>query len=489
MRLTGEPDQSRLISILGPCTGAAPTCEITLDGRRAVDYRFADTSGGAVEWSRAIGSATSMVEVMAISHGTGDRAWVAGTGFGQYSLGGPEQGSNATTAYVPFVVQYGEDDGGYVVERRFPTVGYAAPSSVVTMPTGGLVFAARYNSTLDLGGEVAERAVGCAGGMALARYDEALNRVWSNGFGNASCGAPVAGLDSVGGIILSGWLLDRMDFGGGFIGGARVQRLFAAGFDADGGFSQAFDVPTMSTTTAAASAVVGLPDGGIVLGGSFLGQFPLGGVPLDSQGIISGFLVAYTPAGQELWSRPLGVATGGALVSSMALDPGGDLYVLGEFSGTLALEGSSVTSRGDVDVFVARFTGSGDLIWLTSFGGPGLERGGSIAITAKGVAVSGSYSPELQVAAQTLTAAGSEDVFVIGLSREGEVRWARSFGSSGVDRAGGLSSTGDGGLLLAGRFDGVTVNGTGFSIPDAGPRTTAPIRAVRKGAVLLRLWP
>ena len=66
-------------------------------------------------------------------------------------------------------------------------------------------------------------------------------------------------------------------------------------------------------------------------------------------------------------------------------------------------------------------------------------------MTAKGVAVSGSYVLGLQVATQTLTPFGNEDVFVIGLSREGEVRWGRTFGSPGQDRAGGLSSTGDGG--------------------------------------------
>ncbi|MDP1821711.1 MAG: hypothetical protein Q8L48_00635 [Archangium sp.] len=437
-----------------------------------------------MEWSRAIGSATSIVAVTHISHGTGDRAWVGGQASGRFSLGGPEQGSSTDFTLLPFVAQYAEDDGGYVAERRFTVTGNAAPASVVAMAGGGFLLAARYSRTFDLGGEVVGRVGNCPGdGMLLARYDEALNRVWSKGFGGSSCGAPVAGLNSAGGIILSGGLLDPMDFGGGLIGGGGARVLFGATFDADGGFFQSFAVPAMLTTRALASTVLGLPDGGIVLGGRFSGPFPLGGVTLSSTST-AGFLAAYTPAGQELWSSPIGFADGG-LVSSMVLD--GDLYVLGEFSGTLTLQGTSISSRGDVDVFVARFTGQGELVWLRGFGGPSIERAGSIVITAKGVALSGSYHSELQVEAQTLMSMGTEDVFVIGLSREGAVRWARNFGSVGPDRVGALSSTGDGGLLLAGSF-GAAVSSTGFSIPDAGVRNTA-FTAPESGSVLLRLWP
>jgi hypothetical protein len=66
------------------------------------------------------------------------------------------------------------------------------------------------------------------------------------------------------------------------------------------------------------------------------------------------------------------------------LQVAGDALVLsGNFKGTLAAQGITVSSRGDRDVFLARFTMTGALDWLRGFGGPAEDRTDDMATNGR----------------------------------------------------------------------------------------------------------
>src|SRR6185369_343869 len=74
--------------------------------------------------------------------------------------------------------------------------------------------------------------------------------------------------------------------------------------------------------------------GNIISAGYFQGSVDFGGgVPLTSAGGVDLFIAKYTAAGVHVWSKRFG-ATGNEMVSSIALDASGNIFLGGSFTGT-----------------------------------------------------------------------------------------------------------------------------------------------------------
>src|SRR6185369_2519560 len=88
--------------------------------------------------------------------------------------------------------------------------------------------------------------------------------------------------------------------------------------------------------------------------------------------------------------------TGGSIMPDDGLaitaDPAGNTYVTGDFSSSAAFGSSSVNSAGSRDVFVAKYSEGGDLLWVKRFGGAYDDFGEGIAVDASGnVFVTGKF--------------------------------------------------------------------------------------------------
>lgn len=94
------------------------------------------------------------------------------------------------------------------------------------------------------------------------------------------------------------------------------------------------------------------------------------------------------------------------------------------------------TTSGDADIFVISISGhDGDLIWAKRYGSTGKDSASSIMLSEDGY---------LYVTGQTQNA-GNSDVFVIRLNEaNGNVKWKKRYGGSGYDKAEAISWT-DGG--------------------------------------------
>lgn len=135
------------------------------------------------------------------------------------------------------------------------------------------------------------------------------------------------------------------------------------------------------------------------------------------------------------WSRRLGDEREQSLI---ALAPTGDgIVVVGAFEGVLEVGGVPLVSAGSRDIFVASFGPGGAHRWSRSYGGPGDDFARAVAVDAEGsIYVAGGFSDEIRIVADdpiVLTAEGETDAFVMRLRASGETRWARSWGSLGLD--------------------------------------------------------
>jgi len=101
------------------------------------------------------------------------------------------------------------------------------------------------------------------------------------------------------------------------------------------------------------------PGGNVFVVGETSGTFP-GEV---SFGPRDGFLRKYDPDGNEVWTRQFGSSSFDD-VSGVTVGPGGAIYIVGETVG--AMPGQ--TQVGGSDVFVCRYESDGNLIWIRQFG-------------------------------------------------------------------------------------------------------------------------
>lgn len=76
--------------------------------------------------------------------------------------------------------------------------------------------------------------------------------------------------------------------------------------------------------------------------------------------------------------------TGAESVQGLARDAAGNSYVAGYFTGTLALGTTNLTSAGGDDIFVAKISPAGAVLWAAHCGGPGQDRATGLALDPNG---------------------------------------------------------------------------------------------------------
>jgi hypothetical protein len=183
------------------------------------------------------------------------------------------------------------------------------------------------------------------------------------------------------------------------------------------------------------------------------------------------FIAKYDSAGALAWAKR-GFGTNGHSFG-IAVDPAGNSYVTGEFSGTTTFGSGEVnqttlTSEDNV-VFVAKYDSAGALLWVKQAGDYALGLG----ITVDGAGNSyvtgifggtggfrGTATFGVGEANQTvLNSAGNGDMFVAKYDSDGALLWARRAGGTEGDGASGIAVDGAGNSYVVGAFGGAATFG------------------------------
>src|SRR5207247_5066877 len=119
----------------------------------------------------------------------------------------------------------------------------------------------------------------------------------------------------------------------------------------------------------AGQAVVTDGSGNIYLAGYFMSSIDFGNGTgsLTSAGDYDMFIAKFSSAGVPLWTKRYG-GTGKEFVTSIALDANGNIFVGGYFTGTTDLGKGPMASVGGLDMFIAKYDANGMPVWVKSFG-------------------------------------------------------------------------------------------------------------------------
>ncbi len=190
-----------------------------------------------------------------------------------------------------------------------------------------------------------------------------------------------------------------------------------------------------------------------------------------ANGSPNAFISKLDAMGNHVWTRILNGTTG-IHAYSVVLDDSENVYITGEFEGTIDLDPgpgtSSFTAGGTYGTFICKLNSSGNFVWGKTLGGTGSAFGQSIDLDASGnVYIAGYFNGTVDAdpgpGVSNLTFSGWNDVFVIKLDASGNFVWGKSMGGSGDDRGVSVKVSSSGNVYTTGWF-----NGTADFDPSAG---------------------
>jgi hypothetical protein len=159
----------------------------------------------------------------------------------------------------------------------------------------------------------------------------------------------------------------------------------------------------------------------------------------------------------------------GFSASSVIVLPNGEILVAGTFSGSITAP-NTITSDGGVDIALIRFDADGNAINAREFGGAGQESVGKLVLLDDGYALVGTLgmgSADTFGSGSTLTAVGASDGFVVKYNLNHAIVWKKLVGGSGGDAVRNADRMPDNGLVITGSFEG-TLSLGGNNLVSAG---------------------
>ncbi|HBY19785.1 MAG TPA: hypothetical protein DEG71_02065, partial [Clostridiales bacterium] len=193
--------------------------------------------------------------------------------------------------------------------------------------------------------------------------------------------------------------------------------------------------------------------------GYFQGTANFGTNTLISAGGLDIFIAKYNTDGECIWAKSAG-GTKYDYGSSITIDNLGNIYITGNFTDTANFGTHVITSNtGSVNAFIAKYNTDGECIWVKSNGG---EKGNSITTDVLGnIYVTGDFYGTVIFGDDTLVnTSSSSDVFITKYNSNGECLWAKSAGGNGVNHGRSITIDGLGNIYITGNFGGTITFGT-----------------------------
>jgi chitodextrinase len=363
-------------------------------------------------WSKRLGAhATDSGEAVAVD-ASGDVVVTGSVGNTVDFGGGPVPSAGG---FDLFVAKYAGTTGAYRWARR---VGGAADEysyAVAVDGSGHVVVTGEFTGTVDFGGG----PLSSAGDrdVFVAKYAGTDGRhLWSRRLGGAlgDVGQAVA-VDGAGNVVVTGYFMGTVDFGGGALTSAGDRDIFVARYAAADGrhlWSRRFG----AALTDMGNAVAVDGSGNLVVTGYFKRTVDFGGGPLTTPNDGSDLFIAkYAATGAHLWSRRAG-GTNGESGKAVAVDGSGNVTVIGPFLGTVDFGGGPLSSGTMGALFVAHYAGAdGAHRWSKGVGGVSTERGQAVATAGGSLVLTGSFSGTVDFGGGPRTAVGSNDAVLLSL--------------------------------------------------------------------------
>ncbi len=391
---------------------------VSAGGRDIILAKF--DSGGTLLWAEAFGS-TGDEFPTSIVLDSSFNIYLGGYFFGSGNFGGATLTSAGGLDF--WLARYNSTGVHQWSERFGGTTDEAITSICLDLAQTNVLATGHFQGTVNFGPTTITSADNGIDTF-LCKYDAANgNPAWAKSFSNRGYDSGIAVMtDSGNNVILAGYFATRIDLGNGL--------LFGAGTNGQSDIYLAKYPPSAVAPTTATwqkryggvfSEVMGAAaidsSGDIVTGGTFTTSTDLGGGTIT--GTSTGndmFLAKYSGStGAFVWQRGLLCSQGGA-PTSIAFDSTKQPVMIGSFFGSVNFAGTTLASAGSQDIFTAKYTSAGVLLWAKGFGGSSGDSGAGIALGSDDYPVAtGAMAGSANFGGTILTSAGLNDIFLLRL--------------------------------------------------------------------------
>ncbi|MBM4359205.1 MAG: nucleotide-binding protein [Deltaproteobacteria bacterium] len=305
----------------------------------------------------------------------------------------------------------------------------------------------------------------------VAKLDPMGTVQWAFRYGEGvdNQAAQAVAVDAQGNVFVTGYFRASINFGGGALTSAGGSDVFVAKLNGANGaqlwatkYGNAVDdqIGLAITTDAAGNPYVA---------GTFAGALTFNQT-VTAVGLQDAFVARLNGAnGTATWSTRFGGADND-FARDIALDVNGNVVVIGDFAGTVALGGATLTTAGLSDIVVARLNGAnGTAATPTRFGGTGFDFGRSVITTPTGAYVGGEFEGTVDFQGGAVKSAGGFDMFLVEFATAGNVVQSKTFGGAGDESILALGLDSMLNVLLAGYTTGSINLGSG-PVTSAGGR-------------------
>lgn len=168
------------------------------------------------------------------------------------------------------------------------------------------------------------------------------------------------------------------------------------------------------------------------------------------------------------WADSIGGA-GMDRIWDISCDTQSNIFVAGDFVDTLWVQGTPYPGFGLSDSFVIKYSPNGEVLWAKSFGSTSEDVALGVSTDAAGNCYVGGYFVDtFSCESQSQSSLGMWDVYVLKLDPMGNLLWLRTFGGSLNDIGYGLCVSPAGRVYVAGWFADTIKFPGGASIVSAG---------------------
>ena len=496
-----------------------PGCALWLD---AADSSTMNSTTTVTSWSDKSGSNNTMIGTATYSGGTmtfnGTNQAFSNTGFvfpnTAYSMFAVYSNTTAPASAAYMNLMYG--NGGYPMLGTFDTTkavtarsvvgnvgglgqtatatanGWAAQIAgtgtdygygVATDSSGNVFVTGSYTAALTLyntgGGTGATLAVTGGNDVFLAKYSSAGSVVWATRIASTGndIGQAVA-TDSSGNVFVTGYYgaaLTLYNTGGGtgatlaYTGG---NDCFLAKYSSAGSVLWAAQIAGTGTSTDQGVGVATDSSGNVFVSGFYNAALTLyntgggTGATLAFTGGGDAFLAKYSSAGSVVWAAQIAGA-GSEIGNGVSTDSSGNVFVTGYYNAALTLyntggtTGATLANAGGNDVFLAKYSSAGSVVWATRIASTTSDYGYGVATDSSGnVFVTGYYSAALTLyntgggTGASLAFTGGYDVFLAKYSSAGSVVWAAQITGTGasLDYGRAVATDSSGNVFVTGYY-------------------------------------
>lgn len=191
------------------------------------------------------------------------------------------------------------------------------------------------------------------------------------------------------------------------------------------------------------------------------------GTTLTSSGNSDGFVAKFNSSGTAQWVKKIG-GTLNDTAYRVGTDSSGNVYVAGSFNGTVNFGGGNVTSNGGADVFLIKYDTNGVYQWSVTWGGGGNDTIQDIAIDSAGnIDTVTTFTNPIILNGTTYFSAGANDILLAQFTMNGLFSWAQKYGGPNDDVIYSIAADPNGNVLVSGVFSGTVNFGCG-SLTETG---------------------